>query len=179
MIVSDLPPFRTEQFPVINCDISAMKIEKTVSIAEIKEIELSHYQKELVRRSVEAAGKAYAPYSQFYVGCTLLLENGEYIEGNNQENAAFPSGLCAERVAIFHAGAQYPNTRIVAMAVTAQSDLYKVPDILCPCGACLQVISESEKIAGKPIEILLHAHGRTFIASGVGQFLPFDFELKS
>jgi cytidine deaminase len=154
-----------------------MKFQKQGVIDEIDPDALTDVQTELIERSKAASLRAYAPFSNFNVGCAVLLDNQIIIEGNNQENAAFPSGLCAERVALFYAGAQYPDAKVLKMAVTAISEQFEVPLLLCPCGACLQVISESEQRSGSPIEILLHAHERTFSANGLEQFMPFAFRL--
>lgn len=98
----------------------------------------------LMQQSITARHNAYAPYSNFTVGCAILLENGEVVTGNNQENAAYPSGLCAERVAIYAAGAQYPGVAIEMMALTASpiDDSLTIP--VPPCGACRQAIAEYE-----------------------------------
>jgi cytidine deaminase len=97
-----------------------------------------------VKKAREIAKNAHAPYSEFYVGATLLLENGEIILGSNQENIAFPSGLCAERVALFYAGANYPRTAIKKLIVVANGDLIPKEAILSPCGGCRQVMLESQ-----------------------------------
>ena len=96
----------------------------------------------LMNKAHEARENAYAPYSQFKVGAALQLDSGEIILGNNQENAAYPSGLCAERVAIFHASATHPNAIITSMAISARSLKNKVTSPVAPCGACRQVMVE-------------------------------------
>lgn len=154
-----------------------MKIEKTVSLHAVEASDLSEIQNQLIARAKAAAARAYAPFSEFQVGCAVLLDNGTIVEGNNQENAAFPSGLCAERVALFYAGAQFPEARVNMLAVTAISSKYEVPELLCPCGACLQVMAETEKRSGNKMDILLHSHLRTYLANGVEQFLPYSFKL--
>ena len=99
---------------------------------------------ELLKLAKKAVKSAYAPYSQFFVGAAILLENGKISIGNNQENAAYPSGLCAERVAIFHASAKYPNIPIKKIAVSVVSKNQIINEPVSPCGACRQVISEYE-----------------------------------
>ena len=130
----------------------------------------------LIERAQQSAKDAYAPYSKFHVGAAVLLENGEIITGNNQENAAYPSGLCAERVAVFYAMATHPKTAITAIAITAFSDdsVLKIPPF--PCGACRQVLAEYEYRHKKPIRFILHAQsGKTIIIDGIENLLPFPF----
>jgi cytidine deaminase len=135
--------------------------------------------KNLMLKAKEASKNAYSPYSKFNVGCALLLANDEIILGNNQENIAFPSGLCAERTAIFYAGANFPTVPIKAMAVTAFSDNYEVNNPVMPCGACLQSISEYELRFENKIELILQGNsGPVFVANGIKTFLPFQFFLK-
>lgn len=141
--------------------------------------ELNITAQNLLLKAKDAAKNAYAPYSKFNVGCALLLENNEIILGNNQENIAYPSGLCAERTAIFYAGANYPTVPIKMMAVTAFADGYEVNQPVMPCGACLQSISEFELRFSKPIEIILQGNsGPIYIAEGIKTFLPFQFFIK-
>lgn len=135
---------------------------------------------DLIRRAGKAMARAYAPYSRFKVGAALLLDNGRVIEGNNQENAAYPSGLCAERVALFHAGSQFPGEVIRALAITvnAEGDLQPLEDLVSPCGACLQVISEYENRQDAPIDIYISTKHHLYHAHGVAHFLPFQFNTK-
>ena len=134
----------------------------------------AEYQK-LIEEAKKAAQKAYAPYSRFKVGAAVLLKNGEIIQGNNQENAAYPSGLCAERVAIFYANSKFPNIPITAIAITAvtKSEFVKLP--VPPCGSCLQVMLESEKRANQPIQVILYGQEKITIADSIKQFLPVNF----
>ncbi|MCF8428727.1 MAG: cytidine deaminase [Bacteroidia bacterium] len=141
--------------------------------------ELNTVSKNLLLSAKEAAKNAYAPYSKFNVGCALLLENGEIILGNNQENIAYPSGLCAERTAVFYAGANYPTIPIKMLAVSAFAKSYEVNKPVMPCGACLQSISEFELRFSKPIQIILQGNsGPIYIAEGTKTFLPFQFFIK-
>jgi len=138
--------------------------------------ELPDKDRLLVERAQQSAKNAYAPYSKFHVGAAVLLENGEVVTGNNQENAAYPSGLCAERVAVFYASATYPNTAIEAITITAFSDdsPLKIPPF--PCGACRQVLAEYEYRQKKPIRFILHAQSeKTIVMEGVDNLLPFPF----
>lgn len=137
--------------------------------------ELDKTHQKLVQKAKGAAEKAYAPYSEFKVGAAVLLENGEIIEGNNQENAAYPSGLCAERVAIFYANSKYPNVAIKAIAVTANTDKGFIQEPIPPCGSCLQVMLESEKRSENSIEVLLYGEDKITVADSIKQFLPVNF----
>lgn len=121
--------------------------------------------------------KAYAPYSQFRVGVAILLDNGKTVMGSNQENAAYPSGLCAERVAIFYAGANYPDAKILKMAITATSDLNSNTTPIPPCGACRQSIYEYEFNQESPIEIyFMGEFGEIYKSDSLKNLLPFSFD---
>ena len=130
----------------------------------------------VVNKAFEAMEKAYAPYSKFKVGAALLLEDGQIIQGNNQENIAYPSGLCAERVALFHAGAQFPGIVVDLICIVAKGDLMPISQLLSPCGACRQVMLESENRQNKPIRIILvNQDNRTMCIDSVQNLLPFGF----
>jgi len=138
--------------------------------------ELEEVDKRLLLLAREASENAYAPYSRFNVGAALILQNGEIELGSNQENIAYPSGLCAERVAIFHSGAKHPDVPVIAMAITARAKDYKVDFPVMPCGSCLQAISEYERRFENPIRLILQGQGGDiFVANGVSTFLPFQF----
>ena len=137
--------------------------------------ELDKKYQELIQKAKEAAKTAYAPYSEFNVGAAVLLENGEIIQGNNQENAAYPSGLCAERVAIFYANSKYPNVAIKAIAVTANTEKGFIKEPIPPCGSCLQVMLESEKRSDNSIQVLLYGQDKITVADSIKQFLPVNF----
>jgi len=140
---------------------------------------LNSEEKDLVNRAKNSLEAAYAPYSGFLVGATVLLENGEIISGNNQENVAYPSGLCAERVAIFYAGANFPNVKIKTIAITAVSKKFEIKDIISPCGACRQAIAEYEVKQENDIRILLHhPDDSILIVNSVSDLLPFMFKSK-
>ena len=108
--------------------------------------ELPHDVQDLMHQAIEIRKKAYAPYSKFRVGAALLLDNGKVVLGSKQENAAYPSGLCAERVAIFQSGAVYPDAKIVKMAITAASDTNQTKSPIPPCGACRQSIANRKSV---------------------------------
>jgi cytidine deaminase len=152
-------------------------INTTINIEEFDTMDdLSSADYDLMRKAEEAAGNAYAPYSAFFVGAALLLENGKIVIGNNQENVAYPSGLCAERVAIFAAGAQYPNERINTIAVTARSTQFKVDYPVSPCGACRQSMAEYENKQKENIRLILKGEtGNIYIVESVQSLLPLLF----
>lgn len=134
---------------------------------------------ELMNEAVEVRKKAYAPYSQFRVGAALLLDNGKIVLGSNQENAAYPSGLCAERVAIFHAGSVYPDAKILKMAITAASDTNQTKAPIPPCGSCRQSIAEYEIRQDTPIEIYFMGEiGEIYKSPSLKNLLPFMFDKK-
>ena len=139
--------------------------------------ELDKQDKELITNAKEAFITAYAPYSGFLVGASILLDNGEIVNGSNQENVAYPSGLCAERVAIFYAGAKFPEAKIKAIAVSVISKTFKVTDVISPCGACRQVMAEYEDKQAHPIKVILHSPtDDVLIANTVQDLLPFMFK---
>jgi cytidine deaminase len=115
--------------------------------------ELPEIVQNLMNSAVEARKNAYAPYSKFRVGAAILLDNNEIVLGSNQENAAYPSGLCAERVAIFYAGANYPTAKIKIIAISATSDSQANTTPIPPCGSCRQSIAEYEQRQETPITI--------------------------
>ncbi|MBO4328970.1 MAG: cytidine deaminase [Bacteroidales bacterium] len=134
---------------------------------------------ELLLRAHEATRNSYAPYSKFHVGAAVRLANGVIIQGNNIENAAYPSGLCAERVALFAAQAQYPDVPVEALAITACSDIAEVTEPVAPCGACRQVMVETEQRSNTPMRILCQGHtGPVFVFDGVETLMPFIFLTK-
>ncbi|MDG1811605.1 MAG: cytidine deaminase [Polaribacter sp.] len=131
----------------------------------------------LMQRAVEAREKAYAPYSRFKVGAALLLENGQVILGNNQENAAYPSGMCAERVAIWKAGSEFPGVKVKQLAITASSSNTKVDQPVGPCGACRQTLSEYEINQKESIEIYFMGEvGQIVKTASLLSLLPFSFD---
>ena len=137
---------------------------------------LSLADKNLVKQALKAMQQAYAPYSKFKVGASVLLKSGHIIQGNNQENIAYPSGLCAERVALFYAGAQYPLDPIVKICIVAEGELMPQGALLSPCGSCRQVMLESEARQAQPIEVLLvQRSGQIIVLDSVQNLLPFGF----
>ncbi|MEG1498324.1 MAG: cytidine deaminase [Bacteroidales bacterium] len=154
-----------------------MQKQISISYDEFSSLEeLSSKDRELLEKATQSAQNAYAPYSKFCVGAALRLSNGLIILGNNQENAAFPSGLCAERVAVFSAGANYPNMPIETLAITAHSTLTPVDHPIAPCGACRQSLIEYEHKYKQKIRIILRGHtGKIAIFDGIESLLPFQF----
>ncbi len=139
------------------------------------ESELSTEDLNLYRKAKEVSANAYAPYSSFNVGAAVLLENGEIVSGANQENIAYPSGLCAERVALFYAHTKYPTVKVVSIAVYAFSEKFEVKEIVSPCGACRQVIAEYESLSGQPLSVIMGSKGGIIKTTGIDQLLPFQF----
>ena len=134
--------------------------------------ELKGIHRQLLEKAKSMSAQAYAPYSNFPVGAAVLLDNGQEVYGSNQENRAFPSGLCAERVALFSAGANYPNQRILAIAIYAPID-----EPISPCGSCRQVMLEYEEKQKENIEVfLMNRKGEVRYFSGVSPLLPFGFK---
>jgi cytidine deaminase len=138
--------------------------------------ELDPQDAELMRRAHEATKGSYAPYSRFHVGAAVRLANGEIVVGNNIENAAYPSGLCAERVALFGAMAKYPGVAIEALALTAHSLLKQIGEPVAPCGSCRQVMVEVEQVSKHPLRVLSQGEtGPIMVFEGVESLMPFIF----
>ncbi len=141
--------------------------------------ELGEVEKKLVELAQEATKRAYAPYSKFQVGAAVLLENGEILTGTNQENAAYPSGLCAERTTLFYANSQYPDVACEILVIAAFTDGDFLSEVLAPCGACRQVILESEERGGKPMRILLTSKDTVYEVASIRDLLPLCFDKSS
>ncbi|OIO99521.1 MAG: cytidine deaminase [Bacteroidetes bacterium CG2_30_33_31] len=138
---------------------------------------LPDVEKDLLKQAKNAASKAYAPYSHFHVGSAVLLKNGKIFLGNNQENAAYPSGLCAERVALFSASARYPGVDILAIAITATSKETSINEPITPCGACRQVMIEYENMAKGNIKIIMSGErGKVLVSETVKNLIPLSFD---
>nr|MBC7613000.1 cytidine deaminase [Pseudopedobacter sp.] len=154
-------------------------IKKEINIAfeEFGSIkELAEQDQNLCTEAVKALENSHSPYSKFRVGVAIKLESGKVVFGSNQENVAYPSGLCAERVALFAIGANYPNDEIVSIAITAQTNEFSILQPITPCGSCLQVMAEYEKKQSKEFDIFLYCvDGPVWKVKGVNNFLPFLF----
>jgi len=135
---------------------------------------------DLLKVAHNAAHQAYAPYSQFRVGAAVLLADGKIVSGNNQENAVYPSGMCAERVALFFASAQFPNTPIAKIAITAIGNEVELTQPVPPCGGCRQTLLEYETKFDKPIEIIMAAEkGDIYVVKSAADLLPLSFTKKT
>ena len=155
-----------------------IRIETKISVFESFD-ELSDSEKEYMNKAIEIRKKAYAPYSKFLVGAAIVLDNGLVLQGSNQENAAYPSGLCAERVAIYHAGSVHPDAKILQMAISAASDTNPTLEPIPPCGACRQSIAEYEFKQDYPIEIyFMGEKGKIFKSDSLKNLLPLAFDKK-
>ncbi|WP_367180272.1 cytidine deaminase [uncultured Winogradskyella sp.] len=153
-----------------------VKIETTLGIYEDFS-ELPEGIQTLMDAAIEARDNAYAPYSKFNVGAAILLDNNEVVIGSNQENACYPSGLCAERTAIYYAGAKYPKAKILKMAITASSQNQITDKPIPPCGACRQSIAEYEIKQDAAIEIyFMGAKGKVVKSHSLANLLPLLFE---
>mgnify|MGYP002853483764 FL=1 len=149
-------------------------IKSTIHLAQLNE--LSAEERSLVEQAIEATQRSYAHYSKFRVGAAVLLENGVTLLGCNQENASFPAGTCAERAAIFAAGAQFPDTPIKMIAIAARTpdgELQEGP--ISPCGICRQVIVETETRHGNKIRILLYGKRGVYVVDGIETLMPLCF----
>lgn len=152
-------------------------IETNVTIYSFDE--LDNVKKNLINKAKEQITKAYAPYSGFQVGAAIELENGEIFTGSNQENSAYPSGLCAERVAMFYANAQFPEVPVKTMAIAAFTNGDFLSEPITPCGSCRQVLLETEMRYEKDITILLYGTKEVYMIENVKQLLPLCFEKNS
>lgn len=151
--------------------------EIKIKITEFSGIrELSEQDQRLLQKAAKSTSHSYAPYSEFHVGAAVLLDNGKVICGSNQENAAYPSGLCAERVALFYANSEYPGVKVRALAISAHADHFLVDRPLAPCGSCRQVIAETENRQQSKIKIIMQGEtGPVNMTEGIGNLLPLTF----
>lgn len=151
------------------------EIKLEINIRSCAYEELSEEERRLINAAKEAATRSYAPYSRFHVGAAVLLASGIIVTGSNQENAAYPSGTCAERTTVFYANSQYPAQPIKVLAIAAcdVSGFTKIP--ISPCGACRQVLLEAEQRYGCPMRILLYGTQEIYCLNGVKDLLPLSF----
>ena len=138
--------------------------------------QLDPRDRELAQAAIEATEGSYAPYSHFNVGAAVRLDNGEIIKGSNQENAAYPSGICAERTAMFYASANHPENAMTAIAITASQNGTLCDNPVTPCGACRQVMAEYQTKGGSPMEILLIGGQKIWKFGKVDDVLPLIFD---
>ena len=163
----------SEEKPIIEQLMKEKELKIQYQIAELSE--LSETEQELVKKAMDATNHAYANYSHFYVGAACLLADGKMVIGANQENAAFPSGLCAERSAIFGAQSYYPELAITTLAIAARNENGFLKSPISPCGACRQVILEMEDRYQQPVRILLYGENGIFCFHSIKDLLPFSF----
>ena len=158
--------------------MKTIKIETNLSVFDSID-ELPEDVQTLMNQAVQVRKKAYSPYSHFNVGAAMVLDNGEIITGNNQENASYPSGLCAERTAIYYAGANFPEAVIQKMAITASAQNKETNTPIPPCGACRQAIAEYEIKQNSPIEIYFMGEvGKVVKSDSLANLLPLIFDRK-
>lgn len=157
--------------------ITMKDIIKSLHLTFKEESELSEVEQQLVTAAKQATYRSYAPYSNFCVGAAVLMANGEIITGNNQENCAYPSGLCAERTTLFYANSCYPQTAVNILCIAARNtngEFTKSP--ISPCGACRQVMLETEHRFGQAIKVMLYGTDGTYIIENVRDLLPVGFD---
>jgi cytidine deaminase len=151
-----------------------LTLKSVIQVADFNE--LTDQERELVEQAKASTYNSYAPYSHFHVGAAILLKNGVIVPGCNQENAAFPSGLCAERSALFAAGAQYPDQPVLMLAIAVRDSKGEfLAEPASPCGSCRQVIIETETRFQQPVRILLYGTSHTYVMDGIQQLMPLSF----
>ncbi len=153
--------------------MEAKNINTIIYVANMEE--LDEKDRQLVEAAIEATKSSYAPYSHFNVGAAVRLDNGVVIPGCNQENAAFGVTICAERTALFAAGAQYPDAKVEAIAIAARNADGLLDEPIPPCGTCRQAMVETEKRSGNKLHILLYGRKHVYIIEGIGSLLPLTF----
>lgn len=151
-----------------------LNIAATIKVYRFEE--LSEEDKQLINVAKEATKTSYSPYSNFAVGAAVRLVSGIIVEGSNQENAAFPSGLCAERTTLFYANSRYPDQAVETLAVAAYAKGDFLENPIAPCGACRQVMLETENRFETPVRILLHSRNEIYEIRKVGDLLPLSFD---
>lgn len=154
-----------------------MKLEEIkIQYKKYQRDEVSEDILELLKHAEEAVKRAYAPYSKFSVGAAARLENGEIVTGNNQENVAYPAGLCAERVVLFYANAKYPEVAVTDLLVVAESGSQGVTEMpVTPCGSCRQVMQETESRYHKHMRVILAGKDELWVFENGSQLLPLNF----
>jgi cytidine deaminase len=154
--------------------------EIRIVVQEFENIEeLPVNDRNLLTEARRITAQAYAPYSGFHVGAAILLDNGKVVSGNNQENSAYPSGLCAERVTLFYANANYPDSAVKTIAISAAKNGVLVKEPVKPCGGCRQALAEAEVRFENPIRIILDGRDKVLVLNGVESLLPLSFSKKS
>lgn len=157
-----------------------MQKELRITFEEFHDIaELKEEWQVLLRTARTISGKAWSPYSGFCVGAAVRLADGTVITGNNQENAAYPSGLCAERTALFYANANFPELAVETIAISAKNKKGLVSEPVKPCGSCRQVMLETETRFNQPITIVLDGKNSIYVLKGIDTLLPLNFKPES
>lgn len=152
------------------------KLELKSLIKVCQTEELSQEERHLIELAIAATDRSYSPYSHFKVGAAVRLDNGVELSGSNQENAAYPSGICAERTTLYYAGSQYPDIPVRMLAIAARgTDGELTDEPTGPCGSCRQVILESETRAKGPIRILLYGRKHVYVMEGIESLMPLCF----
>ncbi len=152
------------------------EVQITVQVQVFSLEELSAEDRSLVEAAKEMTTTSYSPYSHFQVGAALRLRDGQVFLGSNQENAAFPTGICAERTAFFAASANAANVPPVCIAIAAKTGGHFLSQPIAPCGQCRQALLESETRFGQPIRVLLYGTEGTYVVSSVRELLPLTFD---
>ena len=148
-------------------------LETQVTTCKLEEMHPS--MRELVEKAKAMTQNAYCPYSHYHVGAAALLADGQVITGSNQENAAYPSGLCAKRTTLFAANANHPDTPVLALAIACYTDGHFTKEAASPCGACRQVMLETEHRYGKPMQVVLYGEDMCYIFNSASDLLPLHF----
>ena len=152
-------------------------LQTQVMTCQIDELEPS--LRKLVEKAKAMTQNAYCPYSRFHVGAAALLADGQVVKGSNQENAAYPSGLCAERTTLFAANANHPNTPVTALAIACYTNGHFTKDAASPCGACRQVMLETEHRYGLPMKVVLYGEDMCYVFNSAADLLPLNFVAES
>lgn len=156
------------------------QINLTTKITVYNYDECTEVEKKLIDAAKQSTSYAYAPYSKFNVGAAVLLKNGEIITGSNQENAAYPSGLCAERTAVFYANSQFPNQKIQIIAIAAHYNGDFTEDLISPCGSCRQVLLEVESRYKSSVKVMMYKkNGEIYVAESMNSLMPLSFDQKA
>ena len=150
-----------------------MMLQTKVTTCTLEEMDSS--MRELVEKAKAMTQNAYCPYSHFHVGAAARLADGQIVAGSNQENAAYPSGLCAERTTLFAANANNPNTPVEALAIACYTQGHYTMDAASPCGACRQVMLETEHRFGKPMQVILYGEDMCYVFDSAADLLPLNF----
>ena len=182
---SEIHPYVSEfrylcniNYNITLCLMKELNIEIAVKIYDYEELDAA--DRELMDAAREATNRSYAPYSHFSVGAAARLANGIVVTGTNQENAAYPSGLCAERTTLFYANSQHPDQAVTTLAIAARNEHDEfLESPIPPCGACRQVMLETEKRFKQPMRVLLYGKKGIYELKNVGELLPLSFDASA